>query len=245
MTLNDLWTHAFRCDQLLRRGERPILDESAWTILRTAYRTVAFADEAESAAATPAAGAHGAVSRTASRTGFRTAVSARPTPDGKGRGVFADGPIRRGELVWSPVPHTARFSTGAAFRAFLSLLPPDLACDVLQWAYVQDVADERRRPDPTAPTGEVDGLDPTGSRPAHGAGRTLRISVDLDEGSYMNGEEDDPNIGCRFDSAEQAIGGAGVSCLQFVALRDISAGEELLCSYGEFAWSDGWSDFGM
>jgi hypothetical protein len=136
---------------------------------------------------------------------------------------------------------TARFSSGSAYREFLSLLPPDLACDVLQWAYVQELTtDDHASNDPDSVK-----RSPNEALPAQHAGKALRVSVDLDEGSYMNGEDDDPNVGCLANDRER-LSGEGLSCQHhFFALRDIHEGQELLCSYGTFAKSDGWSEFGL
>jgi hypothetical protein len=239
MTVSEMWTHAFQCDEVFRRGDRPIHGEATWAFLRGVYLGVSSHRADGAATAAPASPPLG--------TGFRKAVSARQTPDGKGRGVFAAEPIRSGELVWSATFATARFSTGPAYRQFLSLLPPDLACDVLQWAYVQEVTTEAYTnidPACSASSAAV-GPSPNETQPAECGKRELRVSVDLDEGSYMNSEDDDPNVGCLVDD-EERMTGKGLSCQHhFFALRDIRVGEELLCSYGAFAWSDGWSEFGL
>ncbi len=73
------------------------------------------------------------------------------------------------------------------------------------------------------------------------------MSVDLDEGCFCNdggGEDEGPNMGCDEDAAEQYEISGG--CKEhYFALRDIKAGEELLCSYGQFAISGGWKHFGL
>ena len=103
---------------------------------------------------------------------------------------------------------TARFDRGSDYRRFLALIRDDLACDVLQWAYVQS----------------LDGEDAETTK--------AFVSVDLGEGSFINSfgseyEEDDemdgPNIGCDPEAAKSQKGG----CKQtYFALRDIKAGEE-------------------
>ena len=69
----------------------------------------------------------------------------------------------------------------------------------------------------------------------------LRISVDLDEGSFCNNGED-ANMGCDEDAAREYEGGCKNN---YFALKDIKAGEELECSYEQFALSTGWDTFGL
>ena len=55
----------------------------------------------------------------------------------KGRGVFAASRIPKGSLIWHPVQH-AYFQDETSFRRFLSSLTWELACDIIQWAYVEE-----------------------------------------------------------------------------------------------------------
>ena len=151
------------------------------------------------------------------KNGFSVGVEAKQT-QGKGRGIYATHPIKKGELVWSS-KRTARFDDANDYRQFLSMLDVDFACDVLQWAYVQDVSDSEEYEE-------------------------LQISVDLDEGCCCNGEGDDEpsSVGCDEDEAVNYEGGCRSN---YFALRDIEAGEELICNYEEFALEDGWEEFGL
>mmetsp|Transcript_8157 Transcript_8157/g.12336 ORF Transcript_8157/g.12336 Transcript_8157/m.12336 type:complete len:104 (-) Transcript_8157:131-442(-) len=100
------------------------------------------------------------------------------------------------------------------------MLDGDFACDVMQWAYVQDVSDSEEYEE-------------------------LRISVDLDEGCFCNNGEgsDEPgSVGCDEDEAVNFDGGCTSN---YFALRDIEAGEELICNYGEFVVLHGWREFGL
>ena len=76
-----------------------------------------------------------------------------------------------------------------------------------------------------------------------GGGET-RIFVDLDDSSFCNTEDEDndANMGCDKAAAKNVKGG----CIyNDFALRDIKAGEEILCNYGEFALPGGWQHFGL
>lgn len=66
------------------------------------------------------------------------------------------------------------------------------------------------------------------------------ISCDFDEGTLLNSAEDgsEVNIEARKEGCE-----VGRECL--VATRDIKKKEEILLSYGNFAYSNGWVWFGL
>jgi len=84
----------------------------------------------------------------------------------KGRGVFATSHVPKGTLVWHPAQH-AEFPDETTFRRFLSSLPWELACDILQWAYVEEVWKEE-----------------------------YKVAVELDQGSLVNhGSCDEANVG--------------------------------------------------
>ncbi len=72
----------------------------------------------------------------------------------------------------------------------------------------------------------------------------LRVSVDLDEGCFCNGESSDTggNMGCDEEAARNFEGG----CIDnYFALKDIKAGEEVVCLYGQFVVPGGWKEFGL
>lgn len=52
-----------------------------------------------------------------------------------GRGIYAATNIPKGSLVWRNI-RSAQFSDCASFREFILRLPADLACDALEWSYV-------------------------------------------------------------------------------------------------------------
>jgi hypothetical protein len=72
----------------------------------------------------------------------------------------------------------------------------------------------------------------------------LRVSVDLDEGCFCNdgGGDDEANTGCDEEAARDVEGGCREN---YFAMSDIQAGEELLCSYSQFAVQGGSKGFGL
>lgn len=148
--------------------------------------------------------------------GFSVPIKVKQTPD-KGRSIFADAKISAGSLVWSNT-NTALFHNAPLYREFLYSFDKEEghACDFLAWAYIHHMGD---------------GL--------------LRIALDLDEGALFNdgsGPYGEHNIGCVEESATEYTGGCRD---HFFAVRDIEAGEELLCAYEEFAIQFGWKIFGL
>jgi hypothetical protein len=106
----------------------------------------------------------------------------------------------------------AKFQTGNDFRRFLAALPTYLACDVLMWAYVAE------------------------------SSGSLKIAVDLDEGSFLNSYET-PNtaVDIKDGQTKKDINGGFL----YHAISDIYAGEEIMIDYGDFVHSEGWTNFGL
>ena len=69
----------------------------------------------------------------------------------------------------------------------------------------------------------------------------LRISVDLDEGCFCNNGRSDGNMGCDEEAAKEYEGGCKDN---YFALKDIKAGDEIECKYGQFV-VQGWHTFGV
>lgn len=211
--MEEMWNH-FDCYSIFNAADRPIHSTTEWLDMREAYLT-----------------AVGGVDRSSIMVstghGFEVDVDIQQS-EGKGRGVFAAAEdsgaaaiIPKGTLVWT-TKYTARFTEGEDYRTFLKSIRQDLACDVIQWAYVQSL--------------EFPELQKT----------KAFISADLDEGSFINShegdEEDGPNVGCEEEMAKDYEGGCKTN---YFALRDIEAGEELLLDYNDFAIQDGWEWFGL
>ncbi|KAL7551026.1 hypothetical protein ACHAWF_014232 [Thalassiosira exigua] len=66
---------------------------------------------------------------------------AKHTSDGKGRGNFASEDIPAGSLVHSGHPNTVFFLDNKSWYRFVTLLPKMFACDVMEWAWMQDLTD--------------------------------------------------------------------------------------------------------
>mmetsp|Transcript_17863 Transcript_17863/g.26428 ORF Transcript_17863/g.26428 Transcript_17863/m.26428 type:complete len:273 (-) Transcript_17863:33-851(-) len=153
--------------------------------------------------------------------GFSVPFQAKQVP-GKGRGIFANTFTERGTLVWSNT-YTARFSDGPTYKKFIYSLPDkEFACDVLQWAYVQDMSRNASTTNENDETKQQQ--------------QDLQISVDLDEGAYCN----NGNI----HTGEGNLGYLDSDCYEhFYALKDIQAGDEFVCPYESFHVYGGYSAF--
>ena len=209
-TIRDFW-YNLGCTEWFN-NERPIYPQSTWEEARAVYKTLAMEENC--------------TLPDHNNDGFAVQIEARQV-QGKGRGVFAKEDIKRGQLVYSST-QTARFDNGPVYRKFLLSLEVGFACDVLQWAYVQNLNDS----------------DDNSSK----EGEDLWITVDLDEGSFINDgswDDDDitgaPNIGLD-DAYEEVVDNIESN---YFALRDVKAGEEVTCSYGDFVVSDGWIYFDL
>jgi hypothetical protein len=149
--------------------------------------------------------------------GFNVKVYAGQSP-GRGRGVFADQFIKKGELIYN-CRQTAQFRDGLSFRKFLMRIPTDLACDVLSyWSYTEDLG------------------------VTYGGVRGLRIMTDLDEMSLCNGGRRKSNVGLNKKAAKKVK--VNYDMAPMFATRDIKRGEELRCNYEEFS-ARKWSHFGL
>lgn len=144
--------------------------------------------------------------------------AAQAPDDNKGRGLFAFQTIKKGTRVFAGHAQCACFHDGYTFRRFLAniiSLDVGMACDVLQWSLVQSV------------------------------GKDYALCTNLDEGALMNTAmyvDVQPNVGCMPEEATKYKGGCEENDF---ALRDIRAGEELLCDYADFVVPGGWKKFGL
>mmetsp|Transcript_19136 Transcript_19136/g.39213 ORF Transcript_19136/g.39213 Transcript_19136/m.39213 type:complete len:271 (-) Transcript_19136:130-942(-) len=60
--------------------------------------------------------------------------------EGKGRGTFAKRDIRKGEIVHDGLQNVVFFPDGASWGDFIFSIPSSrMACDVLEWTWMQDV----------------------------------------------------------------------------------------------------------
>lgn len=187
--------------------QRPIPDHSTWTLLREVFlRVKEKSDDPRDLDLVKTI----TTAVAANDNGFRVPIEIRRSA-GKGRGVFATGAIPKGTTVMSDTP-TGYFFNEREWRAFLSQLPRDLACDVVIWAWV---ADYNENDDGTRAVGLDLG---EGSLMNHGSAKTRHDGsvVDAGDGSADN------NLIYNTDSWD------------LLAARDILPGEELLCDYCDF-----------
>lgn len=163
---------------------------------------------------------------------------------GKGRGVFASQPIRKGALVADlDTENVGIFKDGHSWRMFAASLEREVACNFIEWSWVQDIP------------------------PAHhddDIRNGLTIFLAFDESNLVNNAEWDEedgftaNIRCgsppkswtREEGPSTDGDGAekwGACRFKYFASRDIAAGEELLINYSEFedVSQVGWTKIGL
>lgn len=134
----------YNCSELLVNTQEQILVDE-WVMLRETYIDVVGKSKSS-------------IGRSAySGNAFKVKYNVKESK-GRGRGVFANQYIPKGEKIHSS-RYTAEFDNGASFTTFLLRLPPYLACDVADWAYLYRSGGEK---------GEV------------------RIMVELDDASLCN-----------------------------------------------------------
>mmetsp|Transcript_15804 Transcript_15804/g.23264 ORF Transcript_15804/g.23264 Transcript_15804/m.23264 type:complete len:248 (+) Transcript_15804:151-894(+) len=67
------------------------------------------------------------------RSGFRVPYEVRHSPI-RGRSIFVTKPVKRGKLLWRG-DYDAAFTSAVTLRRFLEMLPWELQCEILLWAY--------------------------------------------------------------------------------------------------------------
>jgi hypothetical protein len=187
-------------------GSLPIYNQTTWNLIRKTYLDVVGEEKYN----------QNIKVGMSEKNGFAVSTHVGYS-DGKGRGIFVDTPVKKGELVWKEI-QTADFDNSSTFKTFLNLLPKSLVCDVREWAYVADIyigTDGKRYFPETNDETKV----------------SYKWRIDIEEGSIINNEADSPNIGCDLEAAKEVKGGCRVASW---ALRDLEVGEEILMDYGDF-----------
>jgi hypothetical protein len=189
------------------KADRPQQDELAvhstdtWKLLQSAYNGVVGEDKSS----LPTGGFIGL-------DGFYVPYKIDHGPHG--RGIFATKFIDEGTLIWRSF-QTARFETGAEYRQYLHALPPELACDILHWAYTR--------------------------KEARDDGYSYMVAcVDLDPGSFVN-----EGANSWENNMKVAVPRSSGCDLDFRAARDIEAGEELRINYAFSEFNPGWATMGL
>jgi hypothetical protein len=118
-TMGEMWQH-LNCDKALEQG-RPIYGQETWREMRNVYTSIVGHEKSTIG------------SLEFDYNGFAQPYFVRHNQ--YGRGIYAAMDIPEGALVWQNI-RSAQFSEGASYREFVMRVPPDLACDVLQWGYV-------------------------------------------------------------------------------------------------------------
>lgn len=239
--------------------DRPITDPDAWIGMREAYISIVGTERAtvEVEVAALDDNDNDNNSNNTFETAFRVPFEVRQSPR-MGRGIFlAKGlhgnGVKKGEILYD-FSQSAQFWDGSEFAEFVRILQPELACDVLMWSYTQYFGEGVL---PTSGSYSVNDFELLSSQQKS----NLRIMTDLDPGSFCNnGSLEKGNMAWLNSEGNIAEGNIAegetsndypkpalitrkngsvrqdtVKSAPLVALRDIEAGEELLCIYGQFS----------
>jgi hypothetical protein len=268
MTLIDFWRH-FDCETLVQSSDDDehllpsIYQPSTWFYLRGLYAGImGSANSLGSNNSGPKLKDPGYVELSWNTTtadaesgGFRVAVNVRHTRN-RGRGIFATVPIQQGELVCVGGDE-ARFTIGNLYRAFLLSAPTrEMRCDIIQFSYLDEqVVDNEpeAEPRPVILVSLNDqaylNADWTPQGTESNVIGTEQDDDDDNDNDSDEGEAEDENIDAESnkqgeDTCQGKRRPQGGS-IEYVASRDIAAGEELVLKYVHFLYDDGWQDFGL
>jgi hypothetical protein len=176
------------------------------------------------------------------KVGFQVPVEVRHT-DGRGRGVFTMNAISEDSLV-SVGGDEARFLEAELYRAFVELFPAELQCDIIQFSYLdQEIIDGEELDVILVALNDEALLNADWT--VDGSEANL-IGVEY----YGDERDDDENVDEEAAAARRRTGNGATSSnegrrIEYVARRDIAAGEELLLKYHNFLYDDGWGVFGL
>ena len=214
-TLAD-WDETLACDSV----DTQIPTKETWATFRTTYEKVVGKDKT-TLKGDPNGLGHG----------FQVPIYIEKL-ENKGRAVFVKEDVPKGTVVYEEY-YMAYFDNGRLFRQYLALLPPSLACDLLQWCFVQPIWDnEDEEADDDEDSAGEDSEDDEEDEEEHSNPDRYLITCNLDEGALFNSQS-------YYGEQNIREGSNG----QEVAMRDIAAGEELLLSYDDYAIKDGWQRF--
>ena len=196
--LNEIWV-LHGCDDIMAK-ERPLHNATTWNMLHEAYEDAVGKEKSS-------------IHNDPDNFEYLVEYDIRQTKD-KGRGVFAKTFIPKGTLMYD-FRRSAQFFSAPSYRQFLMSIRPDLACDVMIWAYLFKFQNNNTDIYEYSIYGEYS------------------MMVDLDEGSFCNDGYDEANAG--WDKSRGWESNYNRMPLIY-SLRGINPGEEVLCSYSEFSY---------
>mmetsp|Transcript_41129 Transcript_41129/g.46740 ORF Transcript_41129/g.46740 Transcript_41129/m.46740 type:complete len:232 (-) Transcript_41129:140-835(-) len=193
---------------------RPIWDDSTYEYLRETYVDIVNDDDDDKI-----------LDLKDAKNGLRVPYEARYIP-GKSRGLFATEDIPKGTLMWDESDHVF-FDNEEDWYDYLDEIGYDMACDIIQWAYVESCSQTTNNKDDDNDNDHC-----------------YQVAVDLGPSSLINtAEESIVNFVACSDMSEDVrstIPGCSSGDATY-ATRDIKAGEEILTTIdkekdGEIYW---------
>ena len=228
----EAWHEELGCDELTIR---PVHTPEIWIGMREAYISVVGQEKATVPSTTttttisslPSSSSKSSSESSIFKTAFQIPFEVRQSP-GMGRGIYTLIDVKKGQLLYD-FSQTAQYRDANEFAEFLRIITPELACDVLMWSYVQDLSEgyTEKMSNDYGPFRIMTDLDP-GSFCNNGGkskGNMAWIITSPTSSTTTTNRKTAPMIG-RYDTVKSA---------PLVALRDIDAGEELLCIYSQFS----------
>ena len=231
MTRN-AWHEELGCDNLTIR---PVHTPEIWIGMREAYISVVGPEKATVPSTTTSSLSSSELSESSEslkaslfKTAFQIPFEVRQSP-GMGRGIYTLTDVKKGQLLYD-FSQTAQYRDANEFAEFLRIITPHLACDVLMWSYVQDLSEgyTEKMSNDYGPFRIMTDLDPGSFCNNGGTSKgnmAWIITSPTSTTSTTTNRKTAPIIG-RYDTVKSA---------PLVALRDIEAGEELLCIYSQFS----------
>ncbi|OEU09847.1 hypothetical protein FRACYDRAFT_248097 [Fragilariopsis cylindrus CCMP1102] len=229
MTRN-AWHEELGCDKLTIR---PVHTPEVWIGMREAYISVVGQEMATVPSTTTSSLSSSELSESSEslkaslfKTAFQIPFEVRQSP-GMGRGIYTLIDVKKGQLLYD-FSQTAQYRYANEFAEFLRIITPDLACDVLMWSYVQELSEgyTEKMSNDYGPFRIMTDLDPGSFCNNGGTSKgNMAWIITTTTTSTTTNHKTAPIIG-RYDTVKSA---------PLVALRDIDAGEELLCIYSQFS----------
>ena len=128
----------FECKKAFKSA-RPWWTDQEWRIVREVYQDLLKSERAGLVRGSTKIGTYQASDEVFD---FSQIVVPYQAGKEKGRGLKAAKDIKKGDMIFKATNNTVVFTDGHSFRKFMFMLNerfPTFACDVLQWAWVQDL----------------------------------------------------------------------------------------------------------